>query len=66
MTENKSGENRTLPDKKETPMGWHATQLQPHGSKLMIEREGKNSRKISNHVVQYQDFKINSTQIDIK
>lgn len=37
MVTNKNEENRKLPDKKESPVGWHAAQLQHHGSKLIIK-----------------------------
>lgn len=66
MVTNKNEENRKLPDKKESPVGWHAAQLQHHGSKLIIKGEDKKGQQISSHLVQYQDFKMNRARSDTK
>lgn len=45
VTKNRNKENRKLPGKKETPVGWHAAQLQHHGSKLIIKGDDRRINK---------------------
>lgn len=66
VTKIKTEENRKLPDRKEMPVGWHASWLQHHGNKLIIKGGDKKGQQISSHPAQYQDFKINRAQSDTK